>query len=534
LFAVAAPAAQAAGPWQIVKTEWSAEDEKGYSDFIQKIGESGCETPDDCINSNANPFWNSGKHDRSLDFNADCADLVYMFRAYYAWKNGLPFAYVSGVYSRGGGDIRFSKGGNKVAGRRSVLTGANGRSVIAAVRADISSGSFRVGPDVDDNHDLYPVKIQPGSIRPGTAIYDVNGHVALVYKVGDDGRVYYMDAHPDFTLTRSVYGAQFGRDEPRLGAGLKNFRPVRLAGARQNANGVYVGGRVEVAKDAEIPDHSDEQYFGTNPDPGGNWKKGEFQHEGLAIGFYEYVRVKMSNGKLSFNPVVELKATIKTLCNDLYDRSRFVDIAIEAGIHRKPQPSRLPDNIYGTSNMEWEIYSTPSRDARIKTAFKALRDDIAHMTDLYNKRDERIVYDGIDLKGDLQKAYEQAANACTVSYVNTAGARVTLTFEDARQRLFKMSFDPYHCIERRWGATSEQELASCPDDRTKRRWYEAQQRLRNQIDRTYDARMDFTVGELEGGPKGSGADAPPDIDVKGVIDNMGYRVPFQGMQPPGY
>jgi hypothetical protein len=39
---------------------------------------------------------------------------------------------------------------------------------------------------------------------------------------------------------------------------------------------------------------------------------------------------------------------------------------------------------------------------------------------------------------------------------------------------------------------------------------------------------------LEDSPPGSGADNPPDIDVKAVIDNMGYRVPFQGMQPPGY
>lgn len=532
MFFFCAPA-WASGSWKIVKTEWSPEDEKGYSDFIQKIGESGCETPDDCINSPANPYWKSGGG-RGINFNADCADLIYMFRAYYAWKNGLPFAYVTGVYSRGGGDIKFSKNGNKVAGRRAVLTGANGYSIVGAVRSAISSGSFRVGPDADDNHDLYPVKIQPGSVRPGTAIYDVNGHVALVYKVGTDGRVYYMDAHPDFTLTRSVYGAQFGRDDPRLGAGLKNFRPIRLVGARQNSEGVYSGGRIEIAKDKDIADHSDEQFFGTDPDPGGNWKKGEFRHDGIAIGYYEYVRVKMANGNLSFNPVVELKATIKTLCNDLYDRSRFVDIAIEAGINRKPQPSRLPDNIYGTANMEWEVYSTPSRDARLKTAFRALRDDIAHMTDLYNKRDDRIVYDGLDLKADLQKAYDQAANACTVSYVNSAGRRVTLTFDEVRQRLFRLSFDPYHCIEKRWGAATEEEMASCPDDRTKRRWYEAQQRLRNQIDRTYDVSMNFDVGDLEDNVRGSGADTPPDTDVRAVIDNMGYRVPFQGMAPPGY
>ena len=33
----------------MTKSEWTVEDEKGYSAFIQKIGESNCETPDDCI-----------------------------------------------------------------------------------------------------------------------------------------------------------------------------------------------------------------------------------------------------------------------------------------------------------------------------------------------------------------------------------------------------------------------------------------------------------------------------------------------------
>src|SRR5262249_20243876 len=114
------------------------------------------------------------------------------------------------------------------------------------------------------------------------------------------------------------------------------------------------------------------------------------------------------------------------------------------------------------------------------------------------------------------------------------GKNVTLHFDEVMQRLFKLSFDPYNCIERRWGATSDDELASCADTSSKRRWYEAEQRLRNQVDRTYDARMDFTAGMLEDKAPGSGADTPPDVDVKAVIDNMGSRVPFTPMQPPGY
>jgi hypothetical protein len=46
--------------------------------------------------------------------------------------------------------------------------------------------------------------------------------------------------------------------------------------------------------------------------------------------------------------------------------------------------------------------------------------------------------------------------------------------------------------------------------------------------------MDFTVRELENKAPGSGADLPPDIDVKKVIDNIPYRTPITTMAPPGY
>jgi hypothetical protein len=66
------------------------------------------------------------------------------------------------------------------------------------------------------------------------------------------------------------------------------------------------------------------------------------------------------------------------------------------------------------------------------------------------------------------------------------------------------------------------------------RWYAAEQRLRNQPDRTYDLPMSFSVAELERHAKGSGIDTPPPIDIKALIDNMGDQVPFQGMAAVGH
>ncbi len=62
-------------------------------------------------------------------------------------------------------------------------------------------------------------------------IYDTNGHVGVVWKVDGDGRIFYMDAHPDFTVTRSVYGAQFGQSPIHLGEASRTGGLFVLSGA---------------------------------------------------------------------------------------------------------------------------------------------------------------------------------------------------------------------------------------------------------------------------------------------------------------
>jgi hypothetical protein len=181
----------------------------------------------------------------------------------------------------------------------------------------------------------------------------------------------------------------------------------------------------------------------------------------------------------------------------------------------------LPANIYGTDG-DWETYSTPSRDARLKTAFKELRDEAQRFVTLYRKNDPKLVYRGNDLVADMLAAYDGEAAKCRVSYTRTDGSQVSLGYEDARRRLFRMSFDPYHCIERRWGAADPVELSTCRDGAVKQAWYAAEQNLRNQIDRTYDAEMDFTLDELR--EPGKGAAAPPDTDVRAyLLSAMGAR-----------
>jgi len=494
---------------------WTAADERGYGAFITAIGESGCRSVDACLKTPANPFRASDPTP-GYGFRSDCADLPYFLRFYYAWKRGLPFSYVSDVSPRGRArDIRYSARGNRVEERRDVLTGDDALRILARLRDQISSATYRIHPELEGpENDLYSAALTPGGIRPGTVIYDPNGHLAIVWKVERDGRIRYIDAHPDNSLTRGLYDLRFVRASPGMGAGFKNWRPLRLAGATRARDGSLLGGHVELAANARIPDFALTQFFGTGPRPDDSaWKSGPFVLNGQPMDYYDYVRASLGGGSLHFDPLREMADMVASNCADLGYRADAVTLALQAGIQDRPQPPRLPENIYGTEG-DWETYSTPSRDARLKTAFKEVRDDAERFLALWRSRDPRLTYQGADLAGDMLTVYDRVSAQCSLAYRRSDGSRVLFGYEEARRRLFRLSFDPHACVELRWGAAGD-EAATCRDGALKRRWHAAEQRLRNQIDRTYEARMDFSLAELEAGR--GGAASAPDTDTRAFL-----------------
>jgi hypothetical protein len=221
---------------------------------------------------------------------------------------------------------------------------------------------------------------------------------------------------------------------------------------------------------------------------------------------------------------------VRSLCEDLKYRVDAVDVAIKAGLHKRPQPDRLPTNIYGTDG-DWETYSTPSRDARLKTAFKELRDEVARFLTLAAAGSDRLAYAGSDIRGDIRQVYAAETSACTIAYTRSDGSEKQLSFAEVERRLFALSFDPHHCVERRWGAHDAEELATCGDAADKRAWYEAEQRLRNQPDRTYDVRMGFSLADLKRGVAGTGIDRPPVIDVPALLAGDPPTAQAGGVQP---
>ncbi|MES2856074.1 MAG: hypothetical protein V4692_09435 [Bdellovibrionota bacterium] len=514
--------AVASKAWNITKTSWSETDERNYSSFVQTLGESGCRTVNACLKSPANPY--RGTDSPNASFWADCGRYPYLLRAYFAWKNGLPFSIVSGVAAvEGLGDaLQYSPKGNYVTARKDVVqrdanVAVDGYSTVNSLTKSVFSAMFRYNAELDKPdgkfYDLYPVSIDRKEIRPGTVIYDANGHIAVVYRVETDGRVRFFDSHPDQSVTRSVYGEKFARSNPFSGAGFKNFRPITLTGATRTANGNYIGGRVTTVPMTQIPGFSLEYFYGTAANPSKAWRQAKFVLAGQTLPYYDFVRSRLAVGELKYQPVTEMLNYMDTLCNDIKERVQAVDGAINAGINLKAQPFALPNNIYGTSG-EWEEFSTPSRDARLKTSFVELNTEVQKFVSLYRAGSSRVIYSGTDLIGDLRSAYEKAAESCEVGYRRTDGSVATLTFHHVAARIWDLSFDPYHCVERRWGATDTDELSTCKDGSQKDAWYQAERRLRNQIERTYDAKMGFTLEQLQSKAAGSGVDAPPDADLR--------------------
>jgi hypothetical protein len=286
--------------WKITKDHWSQDDEAGFSRFVQAIGESTCSTPKECFRDASNPYRDSDPPNLTLD--GDCADFVYQLRGYYAWKNGLPFGHALAISPREGsaGDMRWNAKGNKIVARRGVLTwrpGFDPAQMLSQLGDHVSSAMFRVAPEFDrgfGTSDFYSPKIAKGSIRPGTAIYDINAHVAIVFRVDPDGTVHYMDSHIDRTLTRGTFGPHIPRDEAQLGSGFKNFRPLKLVDYTKETDGSLSNGKFVYATNEEIPDYSTEQYLGNIENPSGDWKAAKFVVDDTDVGFYDFVRLQLS------------------------------------------------------------------------------------------------------------------------------------------------------------------------------------------------------------------------------------------------
>lgn len=518
---------QPSAPWKVTKTEWSEQDELKWQSFVKAIGESKCNTFDTCIISEANPY----RDDLDLDgvHYSDCADFPATMRAYFAYKNKLPYSSVWGFqpnplsaeqeaniakrrleeeakgnlakFEESLKDIRYSLNGNRPTSRNNVPhSGGAARdyySMVRQIQDVVSSGTYRMfHTNGDVQPDFYSPAITRDSIKPGTVLYKVTGHVALVYDVTEEGEVKYIDAHPDNSVTRGVFSREYMRSNPFQGGGFKNWRPFKVVNAKVARDGTITSGRFVFKTDAEIPDASAEQYYGSEPSPDWDWKKGKFSHQGKSLNYFDFIERRLADNVYRVDPVKKFRDKMMGLCTDIQERTRSVQTAIDSGLHNRSHPTNLPRNIYGADG-EWEAYSTPGRDLRIRKRVLDLIDDAKdYMTKVISK-DPFYTYQGDNLKRDLIKVYHEVDSSCRISYQNTQRQEVRMSLTTALARVTKLSFDPYFCPERRWGARSQAELRSCVETADKAQWYEFTQFLRNQTVRDPTEVMGYSLGDVK-------------------------------------
>jgi len=498
-----AVAAQSPYDWPPASARWSSGDEQGYEAFVQAIADSNCTTVKSCLAAPANPLAKGDPP--GLVFSADCADLVYMLRAYYAWKKGLPFGFVTIVEARrsmGEGDLRTTIHGNYPAFRWDVTSqtpGADIRTVLQTIRDQVSTGTFRIDPRLDRpvQQDFYSPAITREALRPGSAIYNGDGHVVILSRIDEQGRIHFLDAHPDMSVTRGIYAGQFDRGDPALGAGFHAWRPFAV-----------LEGRFAHAVNEQLQTWSLEQYFG--PNAARDWRDADFSEKGRNVDFVEFTRRRLTNGKLVYDLVSEFRVSLGGLCDAFQERARMVEEADTRNYWRQVRPGRLegstPDEAF-----IWLAYSTPGRDRRLRSHAQRTMDALTRQLALYAANDALVTYTGKAPRTDLQRACDDITANCTAAYINSDRQRVLLTMRDMLVRLPALSFDPYHCPERRWGASGG-ELSRCDEDGDKSRWYDAEAPLRGLVSPRLNP-ANPTLDEL------LQASAPPwpRPDIEGVI-----------------
>ncbi len=515
--------------WQIKNLEWTESYEESYEEFVATLGkarrERACFTTAECLKSpKANPRYYNLNPKNLADVYSDCADLPYILRAYFSWMNDLPMSYVRSVRPAGlkneegeriraeiqkleaelknanfikaqilkyqiselrkkltGGkvkDIRYSAMGNEIAAKKLIKNGENINDVLKEISNSISTASFRTHAEyneVGENfRDTYPVEISREAIKPGTVLYDPNGHIAVVYEVAENGKIFLIDAHPDNSLTSITYGEKFVRTGLQIGGGFSNFRPFSIRSQK-----------VVATSNAQLKNFSLEQFQ----------KSKKFVFNNTEMDFYEYVRNKLSMGTLVYDVLNETTELLEEICNDFKDRVDAVHASLKSSIQNQDHPAKLPENIYGTDG-DWENYSTPSRDARLKASVKEGRELLMKMIEGVKSGDRKFEYRGTALIQDLKNIYNEKSKSCELKIQLSKGETGKVNLDFLIENIFKLSFDPYHCAELRWGLLDKENLERCESSKNKMDWYNAEQGLRNRIERDYSMKMDYSLSEL--------------------------------------
>ncbi len=403
----------------------------------------------------------------------DCADTPYFLRAYFSWKRGLPFAFRH--CSRGRGEAprcgapRGVPGVDPVTADQAALDRVR-RFFKRTLPWGVHTGNGRTAL-ADDRSDLYPVRLDRRSVRPGTVYADPYGHILVVAELFPPhgrrpGILYAVDGQPDGSITRKPFweGNFLWNEDPALGgSGFKAFRPVRVA----------AGGAVRALGNDAIAALSG---YGDVSMSGADMDESEF---------YDTM------DDLVTPPPRDPAAAFDQAVQALFESARVRVTSVDNGwsyVQAHPRPVSMPDGaaIFETTGA-WENYSTPARDLRLLVAIDVVQgfaDKVARRPASYGLSPAQVPETQAALAERLAKRLAER----TVTYTRSDGSPWRLTLADlaARAEAFEVAYHPNDCPEVRWGAPAgSPERSTCerraPEaDRRKmeayRGWFRARRR----------------------------------------------------------
>jgi hypothetical protein len=391
----------------------------------------------------------------------DCADAPYYFRAYFAWKLGLPFGRHECRFGTTNGPPRcahwLTNEGAPSDGGVALGTSAEGgteaeadaaprpgrvtefRDFLARLKDDIHARSLRTELS-DTATDLYPLPLTRAALRPGTVFTDPYGHTLTLVRwlpqsEKSDGRLLAVDAQPDGSLRIKRFwrgNFLFPNRHPIGGHGFKAFRPIvldrgearplsndEIAIARGYGNFSLVQSRLMAA-----------DFYGTmsrliNPRPLPPEREYRELHQAL-------------------HAQLELRVSEVQTAEELVGEGRVIEMPSGRAIFR--------------TTGSWEALSTPCRDLRLLVGMDAL---LAFPEEAAAALRGSA---GEALRRELEQLHDRWARELVVRYRRSDGSSQALTLAELleRRRAFEMAYNPNDCAELRWGASDgSAELSTC-------------------------------------------------------------------------
>lgn len=514
---------QVSMPFVTTKLTWTEADEIEFGNFVASIGQAvyqkKCGTATACFR---NPSINKyAPYDPpTLELYTDCADLPYFLRAYFAYHNGLPFGYVTGTQMNGkpyasiddqqkqlaAATTANSPYGNKITSRGgSSITTAPGNeknflNYFTNMIDTVSTSTSRIGPMTPSSElsDMFPIPLNRQGVRPGSVVA-ASGHAMIVWKVTAKGEIRIIDGHPgSFIQEHLLVNAKIKMSRPDQGIGYYQFRPLTVVGAKQARNGSYYGGKIVAATNTQLIQagrYSLEQFFGPNSQvqPGDRVDPNAWKSAFKETPIFTYLTNNLRDNGEKVIVDQDIAAKIDLLCSDIQERVRNYEDARGAGVSAMAHTPTLPQDVFGAADAVWEKFSTPGGDSRLRESVKDIANNAVNQFKAAKRGSNYLVYDGTaqDYVARLKQIMAQANARCSIAYTNSAGKKVGLSLSEVTSRLNRMSFDPYMCLEKAWGAQGA-EMQTCRDKDAGNKWYDAEKYMRNVIGKT-DAEGNSTL-----------------------------------------